>query len=223
MKRTLLACGAALVLSGCGSFDVKHSCPLQDSGGCMSLTENYRQAKRVQNGMQTSKESIHQVGSEGYQGPPSGAYPHIPGWQPPSHQETFQGFTPPGERGQPVYSQPRVHRSWAAPWVDANGRLHSGEYVYFTTPGRWEYGTLRAPGAAGAAMMGPVKPGSLGFTPDFTKTPKGAQTIQNPNAQGLQPAQQQQPPAPGAAAAPRTSQVVGGVTQPYARFGEETE
>jgi hypothetical protein len=67
--------------------------------------------------------------------------------------------------GQPVFRQPRVHRVWIAPYVDADGNLRSGEYTYFATPGEWTYGTLHEPGAASAStLFAPQRPDHLGFT-----------------------------------------------------------
>ena len=64
----------------------------------------------------------------------------------------------------PVYQQAKPFRLWVAPWTDANGLVHSGEYLYFTTPGRWNYGPLDMPGSA-AGLLGPAMPDDLGFTP----------------------------------------------------------
>lgn len=211
MNRAIfLSVFAAVFGAGCSTFDVQHACPLEGGTTCSNLTQNYKQAKRVQNGAAHSRQSIYSNGAPQYEGgPPPGAYPHVPGWAPPAYQEVFQGFTPPGESGHPVFKQPRVHRAWVAPWTDANGRMHSGEYLYYTTPGEWNYGTLRQPGAAGAAMMGPVKPSQLGFRPDLTPTKKPVPV-----------------PAPRSQAAPQPEPVQAetqavGIVQPQSRFGED--
>jgi hypothetical protein len=65
----------------------------------------------------------------------------------------------------PVFKQPEVHRVWVAPYVDSDGNLRTGEYTYFSTPGKWNYGTTKRPGE-GSAIFGPAKPNAnLGFVP----------------------------------------------------------
>ncbi len=83
----------------------------------------------------------------------------------------------PGQQGMPVFAQPQVHRVWVAPYVDADGNLRTGEYTYFNTPGKWNYGTTKAPGAA-SGIFGPGKPGDLGFKP--VEKPKAQQTPPKP-------------------------------------------
>lgn len=62
----------------------------------------------------------------------------------------------------PVFNPPKPFRLGIAPWTDANGILHSGEYIYFTTPGRWSYGPMALPGSA-SGVLSPIRPDQLGF------------------------------------------------------------
>lgn len=216
--------GASFLASGCSTFDVPHTCPLQ--GGvsrCTDMQEAYRQAKKasVNSGRGTRESVLAQMSEEeaARGAVPGGAYPYVPGWAPPSYQEVFQGFAAPSEPGTPVYTQARVHRAWVAPWTDADGRLHSGEYLYFTTPGNWNYGTTRATGQAGAAMMGPVRPEQLGFNPDLTDKRK----VRQQQVPARSPAIKGAAPSPASPETARSAPVqqVDGVTQPYRRFGDD--
>jgi len=103
-------------------------------------------------------------------------------------------YAEPGSVGQPLFKEPKVHRVWIAPYVDADGNLRSGEYTYFSTPGEWDYGSLRTNGAAsGGTLFAPTKGTQLGFTP-ATKptaaapTPPKPETNARPNTQSLLPA-----------------------------------
>ena len=64
----------------------------------------------------------------------------------------------------PVFMPPKPYRFWVAPWTDANGLLHSGEQVFFTTPGKWTYGPMGKSGSLGD-LMAPIRPQDLGFRP----------------------------------------------------------
>lgn len=71
-------------------------------------------------------------------------------------------------KAKPVYIPEKVHRMWFSPWKDKSNNLHSSEIIYFTTKGYWSYGTLDEQGVAGGAVMEPLSPDDLGFSPDFT-------------------------------------------------------
>ena len=90
----------------------------------------------------------------------------------------------------PVYQPPRPWRVWLGPWVDANGDLRSGQYVWFVTPGYWYYDgkiwplgrlgkhTGHAAGNVGDTfvkdgVLAPVPPTRLGFTPSLSRTAPG--------------------------------------------------
>jgi conjugal transfer pilus assembly protein TraV len=105
----------------------------------------------------------------------------------------------------PVFQQPKVVRVWIAPFVDANGNLHSGEYQYFSTPGHWNYGSLKAPGQA-SGMFQPSMPGDYGFNP-VTKT----ETTNAPPAPPINAPANQTVKAAG-------SEEPGGITQPYQKL-----
>ena len=83
----------------------------------------------------------------------------------------------------PVYQPPRPWRVWLGPWVDANGDLRSGQYVWFVTPGHWYYaGKIWPLGRLGKpvdsafikdGVLAPVPPTRLGFTPSLSRTAPG--------------------------------------------------
>jgi hypothetical protein len=60
--------------------------------------------------------------------------------------------------GDPQFSQPKKFEVWTRAFVDANGNLHDGNTSWFTTPGRWAYGTVDRPGDVGANTMRPAMP-----------------------------------------------------------------
>lgn len=72
-------------------------------------------------------------------------------------------------QSKPVYVPEQVHRAWFSPWENNKTKnLHSAEQVYFTTPGYWNFGTLNKTGSLGNAMLEPLAPDELGFSPDFS-------------------------------------------------------
>lgn len=71
-------------------------------------------------------------------------------------------------QAKPVYVPEKVHRLWFAPWQDSAKNLRSAEMVYFTTKGYWNYGSMNKAGSIGSAMLEPLAPTELGFSPDFT-------------------------------------------------------
>ena len=87
----------------------------------------------------------------------------------------------------PVYQPPQPWRVWLGPWVGSNGDLHSGEYVWFTTPGHWFYDGKVWPLTTGSGeggvhigdryvsdgVLAPVPPTNLGFTPSLSRTAPG--------------------------------------------------
>jgi hypothetical protein len=94
-----------------------------------------------------------------------------------------------------------------APYVDADGNLRTGEYTYFNTPGKWNYGTTKAPGAA-SGIFGPGKPNTLGFTPT-DKKPVTQSAPAKPSAPSATPSN-------GTTSAPAKS--AGNITQPYQKL-----
>jgi hypothetical protein len=70
-----------------------------------------------------------------------------------------QGTEPYHEKsGDPQFYQPKKFEVWTRAFVDANGNLHDGTTSWFTTPGRWAYGTVDRPGDVGANTMRPSMP-----------------------------------------------------------------
>jgi len=60
--------------------------------------------------------------------------------------------------GDPVFHQPKVFQAWTGAFVDAEGNLHDGHTSWFSTPGRWAYGTVNRPGEVGSNTMRPALP-----------------------------------------------------------------
>lgn len=60
--------------------------------------------------------------------------------------------------GDPVFNQPKVFQVWTGAFVDAEGNLHDGHTSWFSTPGRWAYGTVDRPGEVGNNTMRPALP-----------------------------------------------------------------
>lgn len=180
MKPTfnIFASAAVLaVLAGCSSSPriPDYACPLNEetAGKCATVSQVY-QASRTAVSAADSRVSGPAVQSvfdprvqaaTGQAAAPSVLAPQL------------SAYPEPGAGGMPVFQQPKVMRPWVAPYVDADGNLNSGEYVYFSTPGRWNYGELRKPGAAGGSMFGPARPENLGFTPNTAEAPKTAKPL----------------------------------------------
>lgn len=155
MRATFALIGAAALLSGCASLDKpRHTCPLDAAGNvtCNDMETAYKAAQRnggnrfsvFGDAMPAESTGNEVVAADG--------------------RVVFTGYPGAEDRGRPVYQPATVWRLWTAPWTDASGVMHGGEYNYFTTPGHWNYGTLTAPGE-GAGVLGPVHPKDLGFNP----------------------------------------------------------
>ena len=137
----LVVVGVA-ALAGCAN--IPSQCPLQKGPGCQSMAQVYNDAREVNpdaGGQWVPKAPAQSAAAVG------------PNWSQPA------GYAEPGQVGEPIFREPRVYRVWIAPFVDANGNMHSGQYVYFSTPGEWSYGGLQDAGAASPGMYGPLPPG----------------------------------------------------------------
>lgn len=198
MNKTLNAMLISVIgvaaLAGCSS--VRTSCPLPDSmpGGCSTMQDVYSAAKAAE-GRKLHGESVFMNTATAQQDP----RPYFRG--------ELSNYPDAGAQGMPVFKQPKVHRVWVAPYVDADGNLRSGEYAYFNTPGEWNYGTMKKAGEA-AGMFTPARPGSnLGFNP--VQQPAKVTTTQGtpPMPSGQQPGK------------PSTT-TVNGVTQPQMRLNQ---
>lgn len=153
--RLLFALVPLALLQACASSST--SCPLNNEDGyCASVEEVYSAA-------QTRAGNDENVMANGRAG--GGVH-----GGPVANGETIAAAHPLFDPGPglglagPIYMPAQPRRLWVAPWTDANGVMHSGEYLYFLKPGHWRYGPLRAPGAA-SGVLGPVAPSDLGFTP----------------------------------------------------------
>jgi type IV conjugative transfer system lipoprotein TraV len=201
MTKLLISLGALAVLSGCASFtSPPYDCELSDAphAKCASMEQAYAAVKRADPSVRAQSVFERQVAKAE------------------SDRPFFQGreaeMPQVGQQGTPVYSQPKVHRVWVAPYVDADGNLRTGEYTYFNTAGKWNYGTTRTPGAA-SGVFGPAKPDNLGFTPAVAADKAQAGASAKPAA----------PPAPASPASPAVTPAKpadNGITQPYQKLGD---
>lgn len=164
MNRVLIVVAAVLTLSACAS-NKPYSCQLNGTGSCANMQEIYNAARKAPRNVH--REHVFETHGNGTAAP-----------MPMYHNG--KAHMEPGDRGQPVFKQPRVYRVWLAPYVDADGNLRSGEYAYFSTPGEWAYGTTRESGVASGATFGPSRPGDLGFNP--VEVPSKTSAPPKPNA-----------------------------------------
>lgn len=183
---------AAALLQGCAIGKATHECPLDETGtgNCSSMQAAYSASLAP---VRSSSTSLFES---------KDAVAQTPG----APVTAALGTYPAPDKAMPVFQQPKVFRPWLAPYVDADGVLHAGEYAYFNTPGQWNYGELRKPGAGGA-VMGPAKPWDTGFVPRDAE--KESRKLSAPPAPE-QPAPSQQGAAPSGSA--------GSITQPYQRL-----
>ena len=206
LSKTAFIVAAAAALAACSSAPRKpdYQCAIEDveAAKCASVQEAFAASNSMQPKGQSRVQSVFDSRVQG----------SAPVAQPSTAQPVFQGqlsnHPAPSTNGDPVFKQPEVKRVWVRPYVDGDGNLRSGEYVYFSTPGKWSHGGLNKPGAAAKAtgMFGPARTDNLGFNP-VMEQPKSAP----------------KPPAPGAAAdgtgakpAPATN--ASGITQPFQRL-----
>ena len=188
----------ATVLAGCVSPG--YECALQpnEAGKCASVQDAYAAANHA-TGSNVKRESVFDTRKD------------TPAQQQGQYFNTAStGLPDTPENGMPVFKQPKVHRVWVAPYVDADGNLRSGEYTYFTTPGEWNYGSLHKAGAASGAF-GPARPNDVGFTPaQAEKKSAPSAPTQAPPKPDISKGNPQQ------LATPQSSS--SGVTQPAQRF-----
>lgn len=182
----------AALLQGCAIGKHEHECPLDETGtgNCSSMQATYAASLAP---VRTNSISLFDSKDAGAQAPVAG-----------KPVAAALGVYPAPDKAMPVFQQPKVFRPWLAPYVDADGVLHAGEYAYFNTPGQWNYGELRKPGAGGA-VMGPAKPWDTGFVPRDAE--KEARKLSEPPAP---------PPAGAQQGAPQSG--TGSITQPYQRL-----
>ncbi|MDP2564379.1 TraV family lipoprotein [Pseudoalteromonas marina] len=100
----------------------------------------------VQSQVQTGSSSKSEGGNIGTEGNP----------------EYYQGQAHKSLDQTPVYTPESVHKLYRGPWRDDLDLLHSGEMLFYKTPGHWNFGTLKTPGSA-SGLLSPVLPDELGF------------------------------------------------------------
>lgn len=212
---TTLTLVAALTLAACSSAPRKpdYECPLDDvnAAKCASVQDAYKKSQSMKTPegatrVQSVFDPRVQQGAQRGQA----AQPVFAG--------TPSNMPEPGVNGMPVFQQPQVMRAWVAPYVDADGNLRSGEYTYFNTPGKWNYGDMAKPGNA-AGIFEPARPDNLGFnpvvTPDAKRTP--ARPAEPGAARSSQPAQGSNAGRVQGAPADSTT----AITQPYQRLSNQ--
>lgn len=200
------AVAATALLSGCANTQT--TCPLNNEEGYCASVEQVNDAARSGTG---NKENVFGDGaySEFKGTHPSGSSDSNGGGRSSQDSNRYHGgpSIDPGVRDPgpgaglagPIYTPAQPRRLWVAPWTDANGVVHSGEYLYFLRPGHWRYGPLRTPGAASGAM-GPVAPSDLGFNPNkmFDKSDQQKAAAKSNDPAGIeQPRARFQPPTAG--------------------------
>lgn len=199
LKHTALF-GLVVTLAGCASTfqSPPHGCSLEASRApCASMEQAYEAAVKASphNKTQSVFDQVQKQNAGPKSAPVVGVASHYP---------------TPDQNGMPVFEQPKVMRVWVAPYVDADGNLRGGEYAYFSTPGKWNYGGLRKPGAA-SGIFEPARPDALGFKPEEVKQKQKSPAAPPPSASGVnsQPTPAVVAPANDPAAA---------ITQPYQRL-----
>lgn len=227
MKNTLILLTVSALLSACAGTSTRpgtYACPLNTtdpSAPCASIQDAYAASSKIApnpgykvqsvfdpNAKQKADVSVQANGAN-----PRGYFAN--GAQPvPSV----------GQEGNPVFRQPKVMRAWVAPYVDADGNLHSGEYSYFSTPGEWNYGTMKKPGAA-SNVYSPADPSNLGFDANVVDTrQQSRKAAPTPSSVANNPATMNPAGASNAAAKNAANPVVpsinNSVTQPYQRLSE---
>lgn len=214
MKFTHLLLALSLAsLAGCSttSRPGTYECELHEDAmsSCASVEKAYQASRRINGSEALNSQTVFEAQSK-QRAMDSGSTPIVGG--------RSSGYPDVGEAGAPVYKQPKVLRVWMAPYVDADGNLRSGEYTYFATPGQWNYGNLKKPGAAANAMYGPARTDNLGFqqsndSPAYPSTPRPAESPKaNTNAlPGTVTSQQ-------SGTASSTAPVAPAITQPYQRL-----
>jgi len=200
--QSLLVLAAGLALAACSSAPRKpdYECPLDDvaAAKCASVQDAYSASNSMNAAGTPRVQSVFDARVQG-RTPAAAARPVFAGQN--------SEYPEPPRTGDPVFEQPQVMRVWVAPYVDADGNLRSGEYTYFSTPGKWNYGSMKTSGAGSQATFGPAKPDKLGFTPvlEAPKKPSKPADSAAKTADGQ----------PAVAAQPATSN---GVTQPFQRL-----
>lgn len=206
MKNVALILVAAAALAACSSAPRKpdYQCPIEDveAAKCASVQEAFAASNSMQGQGQPRVQSV-------FDSRVQGARPAAASEASPVFAGQLSEHPAPSTNGDPVFQQPEVKRVWVRPYVDSDGNLRTGEYVYFSTPGKWSYGDLRKPGAAAKAtgMFGPARQDKLGFNP----------VVEPPKAASKPPAPAEAAATPSASAKPAPT-TTGGITQPFQRL-----
>lgn len=218
--KAIAAVAAVMTLAACGttSRPGDYECPLREtSGSCASVDAAYGASQKVTAKNVGGAQSVFEVRATAATAQPS-AQPVV---------GAPSGYPEVGEQGMPVFKQPKVMRVWVAPYVDAEGNLRSGEYTYFSTPGQWNYGDLKKPGAAvTGGLFGPAKPNTVAPPaanaaasappkPAQAAAPAGAPAASTTAASAPSVASSGGASGPAPTAAPATNS---GITQPYQRL-----
>ncbi|MDO8416291.1 MAG: type IV conjugative transfer system lipoprotein TraV [Agitococcus sp.] len=204
MKSIILVITTSLALSACALIPSapEYECKLTEVQGakCASMDDSYRAARSMSKGDNLKVQSVF---DSRVQSKSNVSNTPVVG--------QASNFPEPGQTGMPVFQQPRVMRAWVAPYVDAEGNLRTGEYVYFATPGQWNYGSTTRAGTA-SGIFEPGKPGKA-ITPSIGEGPRVAATTANA------------PPRPAETMQDNKSTPVNtadktSITQPYQRLSQ---
>lgn len=204
--KNMLAMAAVMLVSGCST--IGYRCPLDPSDSpdsataCASMQDAMKGAKNGTGGKtsvllddkgriipaeMTSRSAINPLGSRTAE---------------PYRQKS----------GTPVFEPPKVFQVWSAAFVDSEGNLHDGHHAWFSTPGRWAYGTVDKVGAIGANSMGPNRPDSV----------QGGRIVQ-PSGNGSNVMRPARPGAGGVSQTQSTKPAVNELSQPKSEAASQQE
>lgn len=176
MKKAFITIAVATLITGCASNDfdsIPYGCQGEESDKyCASVEDIYK--KSVENDHRNINvlAEDQEIVSDGKYRSIQSQKKQKPG-DTPKHVTGVKGSLPALQNGavfgsraleqKPVYTPEQVHRLFRGPWMDDYEILHSGEHLFYKTPGAWNYGNMSDPGSA-SGLVKPVYPEDLGFS-----------------------------------------------------------
>lgn len=180
IRKIAILCAAltTVALTGCASGP-SYQCPMPDA--CAPVHDNYNKALKDHSwGGWTVDGSSSSEKDSGDKGSSS---------EKPKAVRMEMAPKPFVATGKPVYVPPTPWRMWLAPTPAGDGSIASGSYVWFVTPGHWDYlgnkwpsnvlgANVKVPDASGGTIdengdLSPIQPNQLGFTPGATTQRQG--------------------------------------------------